>query len=547
MKTADLALLGGAVHTVDTARPRAEAVAIAGGRIAAVGSNTDVRDWINAGTEIIELEGRTVLPGFQDAHVHFAHGGMIARRCNLYDTGSPDEHADAIATYAAANPLAGWIVGGGWSMDDFGGAMPTAAFLDALVPDRPVVLDTRDGHTSWVNSRALELAGITAGTADPAGGVIDRAPDGHPAGTLQEGARRLVQRLVPPTSPADWEAAIVQAQSELQALGITACQEAALDEELFEPYLSVAERGKLTMRLEGNLYWSDASGDEQLEELLQRRARGTVGRLRIRGAKLFQDGVVESRTAAMLDPYRAGGGADGDDRGESLFAPEQLRRIVAQLDAHGFQVHVHTIGDRAVREALDALESAARDNGRRDARHHLAHVQFLAREDLPRFRRLGVVANVTPYWAVLSGYVRDLTLPFVSSAAAALMYPFGSILRGGGRLAFGSDWTVSTPDPLLQLEVATTRKRPGCSDDDAFLPAERLTLEQAIAAATLGSAYVNHLDAETGSITPGKLADLVVLDRDLFDRGAGAIGDARVELTLVEGEPVYRAGAATAG
>ena len=259
----------------------------------------------------------------------------------------------------------------------------------------------------------------------------------------------------------------------------------------------------------------------------------------LRGVKLFQDGVVESYTAAMLAPYRDAEGAITEGYGASLFEPERLRRIVGLLDANGFQVHIHALGDRAVRESLDALEAASALNGRRDARHHLAHVQFADAADLPRFGALGVVANVTPYWAVLSGYVVDLTLPFVSPEAGEAMYPFGSILRHGGRLAFGSDWAVSTPDPLLQLEVAVTRRRPGRDDDEALPPSERLTLEEAIAAATMGSAYVNHRDHDTGSIEPGKLADLVVLDRDLLDRGAGAIGEARVDTTLVEGVVVY--------
>jgi predicted amidohydrolase YtcJ len=537
--TADLVLLGGSIYTVDPTRPRAEAVAVVDGRVGAVGSDAEIRGWIGPGTEVLELEGRTVLPGFQDAHIHFAHGGMAARRCNLFDTTTPSEHAGVIVDYASRNQTVPWIVGGGWSMDDFGGRMPTVAFLDALIPGRPVALGTRDAHTLWVNSRALELAGVTSATPDPIGGAIDRDGTGAPAGTLQETAMRLVEHLVPDPSPMDWEQAILEAQSALHALGITACQEASLDEELFEPYRSVAGRGALTMRTEGNLYWSDDRGHEQLDELLIRRERGTVGRLRIRGAKLFQDGVVESSTAAMLDPYRDARAALRATSGASLFDPERLRRIVELLDAHGFQVHIHTIGDRAVREALDAFEAAARANGRRDSRHHLAHVQFLSRDDVPRFAALGVAANVTPYWAVLSGYVRDLTLPFVSPEAGGFMYPFGSILGAGGRLAFGSDWTVSTPDPLLQLEVATTRKRPDSSADDAFLPEQCLTLEEAIAAATLGSAYVNHLDAETGSIEPGKLADLVILDRDLFDRGAGAIGEARVEATLLEGKTVF--------
>lgn len=539
MSGVELAFLGGNVITVDLAQPRAEAVAVAAGRIVAVGSDGEIRKLIGPSTDVIALDGRTLLPGFQDAHLHFAHGGIAARECDLYGTSTPAEHAGAIVAYAARTPQASWIVGGGWSMDDFGGRMPTREFLDALVPDRPVALSTRDGHTLWSNSRALELAGITTATADPPGGVIDRDAGGAPSGTLQETAMRLVEQLLPEPSQAEWEQAILDAQRTLHALGITACQEASLDEGLFEPYRAVAERGELTMRTEGNLLWRDDAGDELIEELLHRRALGTVGRLRLRGVKLFQDGVVESFTAAMLAPYRDADGAISERYGASLFEPERLKRIVGLLDANGFQVHIHALGDRAVRESLDAIEVAIARNGRRDARHHLAHVQFADPVDLPRFGALGVVANVTPYWAVLSGYVRDLTLPFVSAEAGASMYAFRSILRAGGRLAFGSDWNVSTPDPLLQLEVAVTRCRPGFDDAEPLLPNERLTLNEALTAATMGSAYVNHRDHDTGSIEPGKLADLAVLDRDLLDRGAGAIGEARVAMTLVEGAVVH--------
>ena len=536
----DLAILGGSIFTVAAAQPRAQAVAVAAGRIVAVGSDQEIQELVGTGTDVVELQGQTVLPGFQDAHIHFAHGGMAAQTCDLHDSTSPAQHAEVIGAYAAMHPAAPWIVGGGWSMDDFGGAMPSAGFLDELVPDRPVVLETRDAHSAWVNSRALELAGISAATPDPVGGVIDRSGGGAPSGTLQETAMRLVKRLLPEPSAADWERAIMDAQRTLHALGITACQEASLDETLFAPYRSLAERGLLTMRTEGNLLWSDDADDDLIDELMERRARGTVGRLRIRGAKLFQDGVVESKTAAMLDAYRDDQGTVTEAFGVSLFEPDRLRRIVRLLDRNRFQVHIHAIGDRAVRESLDALEGARGANGRRDARHHLAHVQFVAAEDVSRFGDLGVTANVTPYWAVSSGYVRDLTLPFVSAKAGAMMYAFRSILRSGGRIAFGSDWNVSTPDPLLQLEVAVTRRRPGRDGDDPLLPHEALSLEEAISAATMGSAFVNHLDAETGSLEPGKLADIVVLDRDLFDRGAGAIGEARVAMTLVEGEVVYR-------
>ncbi len=538
--TADLVLAGGRVHTVDPSLPHAEAVAVAGGRIVAVGGDADVRALAGPSTRVVELEGRTLLPGFQDAHLHVAHGGMGSMLCDLHESPTPETHAEVIRDYVTAHPDHAWVVGVGWSMDDFGGPMPTAAFLDALVPDRPVLLYTRDGHTGWVNSRALELAGIAATTSDPPGGVIDRDAQGAPSGTLQENAIRLVAGLLPETSPRDWEDAIVRAQAYLHSLGITACQEAKLDTPLFEPYRAVAERGELTMRMEANLWWDDTEGDDQLELFLEQRSAGTVGRLRIRGAKLFQDGVAESYTAAMLDPYRDAGAATGTT-GLSLYEPERLKRVVTLLDGHGFQVHIHGLGDRAVRECLDAFEHAQEINGRRDARFHIAHMQFAHPDDLPRFASLGVVANVTPYWAVRSGYVEDLTLPHISEAAAAGMYAFASIARAGGRLAFGSDWSVSTPDPLLQLEVAVNRRRPGYPEDRVLMPDERLSLEQAVAAATLGSAYVNHLDDVTGSIEVGKLADVVVLDRDLSDRGAGAIHEARVALTLVGGEVVYAA------
>ncbi len=535
--TADLVLTGGTVLTIDRRTPRAEAVAVAGGRIVFVGTSQGARDWIGPTTRVVELGGRTVLPGFQDAHLHFATSGMTGLQCDLRTAAGPDGYGDVIRAYAAAHPDAEWIAGDGWSADDFGSSWPTRQQLDAIVSDRPVYLETRDGHTGWVNTRALELAGITGATVDPVGGVIERDAAGAPSGALQENARRAVLALLPDATAAEWERAIVRAQAELHALGITACQEANLTAELFEPYRSVAESGELTMRLEGNLSWSDARDAGQLEELLERRARGTVGRMRIRGAKLFQDGVAESFTAAMLEPYRDAGGRLTDNAGLSLFDPERLHHDVTLLDAHGFQVHIHALGDRAVRECLDALEAAAAANGRRDARHHLAHIQFAHNADVPRFAALGVVANVTPLWAVRSGYVEGLTIPFVSERAAATMYPFGSLVRAGARLAFGSDWAVSSPDPLLQVAVAIARRLPEEPDAGPFLPAECLDLETALEAATLGSAYVNHLDAETGTIEVGKLADLVVLDRDLPD--ADAITEARVVLTLVEGETVY--------
>jgi predicted amidohydrolase YtcJ len=533
---ADLLLTGGAVYTVDDGRAVHEAVAVKGGRIAAVGPGAELASLAGSSTRVIELEGRTVLPGFQDAHLHPLDGGLLAVVCNLHETQSAEECLEVIARYAAAHPEREWITGDGWSMDFFPGGNPDKERLDRVVADRPVYLENRDGHTAWVNGRALDLAGITAGTPDPPDGRIERRRGGEPSGALHEGAMRLVGDLAPVLSQEEREQAILNAQAELHSVGITAWQDASVRPELLRAYRAVAERGALTMRAEGNLLWDRTRGEEQLDDLLALREQGSSGRLRIRGAKIFVDGVLENFTGALLEPYEG-----TENSGISMHEPEELARLVTVLDSHGFQVHLHTIGDRAVREALDAIEAAQRANGRRDARHHLAHIQLVHPDDQLRFAELGVVANAQPYWAAASGYVTELTLPFIGEERARDHYPFGSLHRAGARLAFGSDWTVSTPNPLEIVEVAVTRVEHPNRDTEPMLPEEALDLETAVAAFTRGSAYVNFLDDETGSIEPGKLADLVVLDRDLFDPGAGPVGDACVLLTLVEGEAVYDA------
>jgi len=530
----DSVLTSGTVFTADAALSVAEAVAVREGRIAAVGSARDVMALADPATRVLELEGRTVLPGFQDAHLHPPEGGLAGLRCDLYNASSQEDCLVRIARYAAEHPELEWIVGGGWSIDFFPGGTPSRADLDAVCPDRPVFLENRDGHGGWVNSRALSLAGITRETPDPPDGRIERDADGEPQGTLHEGAISPVFELLPPTLQEEWEAGILRAQAELHALGITAWQDASVDAETLAAYRAVAERGELTMRAEGNLLWERGRGeDEQLDELVELRARGSLGRLRIRGAKIFVDGVLENFTGTLLEPY-----VGTDNAGIAMHEPAELARMVTGLDARGFQVHLHTIGDRAVREALDAIEAAQRTNGRR-ARHHLAHVQLVHPADLHRFAELGVVANVSPLWACHSPYVDELTEPFIGPERSARMYPFGSLHRAGARLAFGSDWTVSTPNPLPQLEVAVTRISPETRDRHPLLPEEAIDLPTALQTFTAGSAHVNFLDRETGALEPPKVADLVVLDRDILDPGSGPIGDARVLLTLVEGEAVY--------
>jgi predicted amidohydrolase YtcJ len=539
--TADLILQNGVVHTVDAARRVADAVAVRAGRIAAVGSARELDALRGPGTRVIDVEGGMVLPGFQDAHCHLGQSGHATTLCDLEGSRDADEHLRRIGRYAADHPERDWVIGGGWSMSDFPGGIPTSAALDAVVPDRPAALPNRDGHGAWVNSRALELAGITAATPDPPGGRIERDAGGRPVGMLQEQAMHLVLDRVPAPTHADRLDGIRAGQRFYHRLGITACQDATVGPDWQAAYEQLARSGELGLRVRGALSWEPGRGEEQLAELVERRRTGTVGRLACGNVKFFHDGVVENRTAAMLDPYLDADGRPTAELGLDQYPPGDLERFAALCDREGFGVHIHAIGDRAVRESLDALEAAARANGRRDARHQLAHVQFAHPDDLPRFRRLGVIANVTPLWARLEEYVTELTLPFVSARAGAGMYPFASILRAGGVLAFGSDWSVSTPDPLHQLATAVARVDPSGTAVEPLGPGERLDLGSAVAAHTIAAAYACATDAESGSIETGKMADLVVLDRDLFGLEPRGYPDARVLLTLVEGEVVHAA------
>jgi predicted amidohydrolase YtcJ len=537
---ADLVLRGGPIHTVDRERPMAEAIAVRGGRIRAVGSAVEIGAHIGPRTRVVELRGRTVLPGFQDAHVHPSFGGLAQLRCELHESHGRDTYLGIVREYAATHPSVEWIQGGGWSMDDFPGGTPRREDLDRIVPDRPVFLPNRDGHGAWVNTRALELAGVTAATPDPDHGRIERDADGSPSGTLHEGAMDLVKDVIPPDTQADLEAGLLLAQAYLHSLGITSWQDAWVSPDVLDAYLALAERGELTARVVGALWWEREQGLEQIDELIERRARGPVGRFATSSVKIMMDGVLENFSGSMLEPYLGADSRPTDNRGIRFVEPEPLGRAVTRLDAEGFQVHFHAIGDRAVREALDACEVALATNGQTDGRHHIAHIQVIHPADIGRFRTLGVVANAQPYWAAAEAQMEELTIPFLGPERAGWQYPFKSLLRAGARLAMGSDWSVSTPNPLLEMELAVNR----VSDHERgtkppFLPAERLTLEEAVRAFTLGSAHVQHLDAETGSLRVGKAADLIVLDRDLFDRGAGEIGEGRVAATFIEGVPVF--------
>jgi predicted amidohydrolase YtcJ len=541
---ADLVLRGGRIATMDAARSWATALAVHDGRIVAVGSDRVVEGLIGPRTRVIELRGRTVTPGFQDAHVHPIHGGRAMLRCDLHADAQSGAGLDVIEAYARSHPDEAWIRGGGWYMAAFEGGTPRREELDRIVPDRPVFLTNRDGHGAWVNTMALELAGVTASTTDPPDGRIERDSDGTPSGTLHEGAMELVARLLPDDTPAELEEALRLGQRHLHGFGITAWQDAIVESHAEErAYVALAARGELTGRVVGALWWDHHRGAEQIEEFVERRRATAIGRYAPTSVKLMMDGVLENFTGAMLEPYGDGHGGMSDNRGLLQIDPDGLASWVPQLDALGFQPHFHAIGDRAVRASLDAVEAARRANGPSDTRPHIAHIQVIHPDDIARFRTLDVAANAQPLWAAHDDQMDVLTIPFLGERWR-WQYPFRSLRATGAVLAMGSDWSVSSANPIWEMHIAVKRQAPEwyAGDRGVLLPEERLDLIDALAAFTIGSAYVNHLDQDTGTLEVGKLADLAVLDRDLFDRGAGEILAASVVGTFVEGVPVYETG-----
>jgi predicted amidohydrolase YtcJ len=512
------------------------AIAIEAGRILSLGEFDEIRRSASQHTESIDAGGGLLTPGFIDAHVHPISGGLKLLNCSLQDAATLSEATDMIAAYASRHPDREWIWGGGWALEWFEHGLPSAAALDRVVPDRPAFLYNRDGHAAWLNSKALELTGITASTAEPFDGRIERLPDGSPQGTLHEGAMGIAEAILPKPDPFELERALLAGQDYLMARGITGWQDADVRPPQDAAYLSVAQRGELIASVVGALWWDRYRGLEQVEELMGRRA--LMGpRYRPTSVKLMLDGVAENFTAAMLESYLDGTGRSTGNAGIDFIGPARLGEIVSVLDRLGFQCHFHAIGDRAVRNALDAVELARNANGDTGLMHHIAHIQFVHDDDIDRFRRLRVAANVQALWACHEPQMDVLTLPYLASAQAERLYPFGRLLRSGAQLVMGSDWYVSTPDPMLQAEVAVTRKSPGAPDTPALLPDDSLSLAEALGAFTLGSATINRMDDRVGSIKPGNDADVVIFDRDPFRDGP--IGEAEVVATFIRGNVVY--------
>lgn len=535
---ADFVFRNGKIYTVDGARSWAEAVAVTDGRITYVGSDDGANQHVDSATTVVDLDGRMMLPAFQDIHIHPIYAGIEALACDLNDLPGLTEYRSVISEYAAANPDVPWILGGGWSMPVFGpGGAPSRGIIDELVPDRPVYLTSADGHTGWANSRALEIAGINKDTPDPVDGRIDRDPEtGEPIGSLQEGAMSLVEAHLPPTTLENRQAGLRYAMELLNGYGITSIQDAIVNRDELKTYESLDQRGELDLRVVASLWWDRKRDEDQIPGLIDLREQYSAGgRLRPTTIKIMQDGVMENYTAAMLEPFLVPSGT----RGIPMVEPELLKRAVSLLDAEGFQVHFHAIGDAAVRQALDAVEEAIFQNGKLGNRHHISHLELIDPADIPRFNELDVIANFQPLWAYADEYITELTIPFIGKERARWLYPIRSVQNAGGMIAFGSDWSVSTANPFPQMETAITRKSADDESIPVFLPQERIDLETAIAAFTINAAFVNKHENDTGSIEVGKYADLVVLDQNLFDIEPAAISDTQVLLTLLEGNAVH--------
>jgi predicted amidohydrolase YtcJ len=575
---ADLAFTGGKIRSPAHPSGFVQALAVRGGLIQAVGTDEEIRQVIGPGTRVVELGGRLALPAFGDAHVHAVAGGLESLRCNLLGLRTRQDSLAAVAAYCAGLGTDDWVLGGGWTMAAFPGGLPTAADLDPVTGERPAFLPNRDHHSAWVNTVALERAGVDARTPDPPDGRIERDEAGRPTGALHDGAMRLVAEQVPPAGAAELRAGLLAAQAHLHSLGITRFQDACIGAaaelgipDAFDAYRQAAEDGVLTCQVVGALWWDRGRGLGQVDDLLARReraggreapgrgeaawlgkaaGRGEAagpgeaagrGRFRATTVKLMLDGVCETFTAAMSAPYLKRHG----ERGRLFIDPDTLREATGRLAREGFQLHFHAIGDRAVSTALDALAGLPAEQ-RRAGRHHLAHLQFIAPRDMSRFRALDAVANFQPLWACNEPQMEELTLPFVGPERAAWQYQIGSLLRGGTRVAFGSDWPISSADPLQEMHVAVNRVKserlgrqgePEC--EHPFLPAQAITVDDAIGAFTAGVDWVNHEEHAAGTLRPGLRADVAVLDQDLYAIPASDIGSTSVVMTVASGNVVF--------
>jgi predicted amidohydrolase YtcJ len=535
--SADLIITNAKVYTVDKQQPRAEAVAVLGERIAAVGSASAIDAWRGPGTRVIDAGGRLVLPGFNDAHVHFLDSGLGLASVQLKDAGSPQEFASRIAQYAAKQPKGRWILGGTWDEQRWNPPqLPTREVIDKVTPDNPVAVGRYDGHMYLANSLALKLAHVTAATPDPPGGEIVRDAHGNPTGILKDAAKSLVEAVIPPLSHEQRLEAARSALALARKVGVTSVQEMAnSNEDLsrnLKTYEELEEKGELTSRI----YVAPLIDDwESYARVGMRHAFGS-SLLRTGAMKAFADGSLGSTTAYFFQPYTD----DPKTRGLLTDEMQPLSKMRARLigaDKAGLQLCVHAIGDEAISLVLDLYQDVVKANGEKDRRWRIEHAQHMAPKDFERFARLGVIASVQPYHAIDDGRWAERR---IGPERIKTTYAFRTFLDQGVRLALGTDWDVAPLNPLLTIYAAVTRATLDGKNPNGWMPEQKLSVAEAVQAYTMGSAYAEFQEKEKGSLTPGKLADMVILSDDIFTIDPKLIRNVEVETTIVGGKVVWQ-------
>jgi predicted amidohydrolase YtcJ len=538
--SADVVFKNGAICSMDSARRWFQALAVYKGKIAVLTSDSRIAAEIGPSTKVIDLNGRMILPGFHDTHVHLAEGGVELGQLSLEGCANLADAMKRLKDYSERNPDLKWILGGNWSLTLFPNANPKKETLDEIVKDRPVFLISNDGHSAWANSKAIQLSGVTAKTADPPLGRIERdAMTGEPSGAFREAAIDLIRRKSPRVSEAQMLEGTKNAIKYAHSFGITHVTEANAGEDILKAYKTLVDKGALNLKVRAAVETDPQGNEKQVNRALWLRKKYEGGRLRVGEAKFFADGVVETHTASLLTPYLD----KKEETGISNWTDEKFAKLATAFEKAGFQIHIHAIGDRAVRQALNSIEAARKVHGDLDLRPHIAHLQLIDKADIPRFRQLGVTATFQALWAYRDVFVKDLTVPVLGEERTNSMYPINSLLRHGTVLSAGSDWTVSSLNPLDAIEVAVTRKgladKPEDNKDEPLNLDERVNLMDFLAAYTIGGAYSDHSDKVSGSLEPGKAADLIVLDKNLFEVPNTDIHKVKVMQTMLDGVFVY--------